>query len=1209
MSDIDIIFSIDHTSQAVGGKDEAFVSDDMHYTDIEDAIEISTRAFNKMTTSIPTPFARLYLYESAFKTLIDKEKKDVNGMNPFKGKAFIGKTINHYVIADALDMLEFLFEYGNDPCLKIEKWTVDDLELLHTELEPKIQSNEVTVEEKHNLLYESIKSNTIDGRLGGEFYIFKWCYQKDGYDLEEVIGATSPLTLVYTAPNWRTNKPQQFYGGNGNELFVEELSTNLAPVALIERSKVFRQYIYALFTNFNTSTPFFEYIDLTCNNYETIVGLKLGGFANFDTDPTYSSLRDVDGNAIHVTGVPLKLRDKGVLDEECEFVIVPTVKVLDEYDANAVPIKISERLPLVLSPKGIEGNEHPHYWYESQFQRNNAELKIPSNTSYFERTLPNVAGSVKYPNLRAEDFFEDKIVKLSYNLDNYHFITGMNGNCQYLLPIKSTYFKFFKAEDLKKQLSIVAQANGTVKATLTIPVRGKKTANGFAGANVAFEKVYANNEQTQIKQICSVNQFNLAIFPFYRLEGADSQYNCYEVMLGHHGDVKLNFFNDDINNLPPAKRELCGRSSVKVDSVRTRTTDSDPTFGITTTYYHIGDSNVLDGTFQFIEVNFPDGVNAVIAPDWSTARTTLGNSQYVVSVDFGTTNTHIAYALIKDNKVLTGTIQDMEYERGSQVVTLNEYGSDGIFGQFKSYLRREFVPIEIHDNAKVKFPIGTLIYEKCDLTLVKDLFGEMNIAFDLDADESKGLCYGELKSNIKWDNEPNAKNRIEAFFTEIMWMVKNKMVEIGSNMDFKFIFTFPQSMNGDIQQDLAIYWNDARKTVRAGGSNNNWNRGVRSQKTNRSLMPYEGLAPWYRSIPVFGTQKSFLNIDIGGGTFDVIVVKPTTTLICPGLSFSAQFAANVLWGVGECKEAISENGFYNYYRTTDYCKEFTNQDKAFNNYYNPKATEDKEKEDNVVLPTPEEIIPYLFKHDRKESEFSSVIRGNGKLRSLVLLHFSSIIYYIGRVLLLTETDCPTNVQFTGMGSLYINLITDNDDTLTELVKSILRYATSSSIDIPEDFQVYFKQTKEHPKKITAQGALIMWNTTMPGCTTPMIDSREVTIYGFEGDEDELVGLMDNQVGGQKDVVMERIKHFLGLFDDTNFKKTITEIGITDVAHLKYDNIKGVLDESFKQMSQNNNATAKDIVSKEAIFFWPLKEGIHKLAIEYAAKQKKYEKNV
>ena len=160
----DIIFSIDKTNIQIHQTNGAYINDSVHYTDISDQVEISTRAFNKMTTSIPTPFARLYLYEGAIKTLITEEKRDVNGSNPNKGIAFRGNTINHYVVADALDMLEFLFEYGNDTKLKVEKWTVDDLQLLRTNLAPNVNTEEVTTEEKHNLLYESIKSNTIDGR-------------------------------------------------------------------------------------------------------------------------------------------------------------------------------------------------------------------------------------------------------------------------------------------------------------------------------------------------------------------------------------------------------------------------------------------------------------------------------------------------------------------------------------------------------------------------------------------------------------------------------------------------------------------------------------------------------------------------------------------------------------------------------------------------------------------------------------------------------------------------------------------------------------------------------------------------------------------------------------------------------------------------------------------------------------------------------------
>lgn len=1187
----DVIFSIDKTNISIVQPDGAFVSDEMHYTDIEDATEISTRAFNKMTTSIPTPFARQYLYEGAFNTLINKESLDVEGMNPFKGRAFKGITINHYVIADALDMLEFLFEYGNDPHLVMEKWTKDDLMLLRTEIEPNPEPHEITVEEKHNLLYESIMSNTTRGRLGEEFYIFKWRYEKEGHELEEVIGATSPLTLVYTAPNWRTNKPVKFYGGKGNELFVKDLSANVKPVPLSERAKAFRQYLYALQANYGNNTPFFKYIDLTRENYEQIEGLKLDQFQNFNTDPVYMSLNDEAGLSIEVTGVPLKRRDKGILDPDCEFVIVPTVeKVLDEYNANDVKFELSNRLPLVLSAKGIQGNEKPHYWYEAEFSRNNAELRTPSDESYFDRKLPNVAGMVKYPNLRAEDFFEDKIVRVSYNLDRNRFITGTTGNSQFLLPIKPTYFKFFKSEDLKKQLSIVPQNNGSVKVTLTIPVVGKKTATGHTGATVVLEKTYANNEQAQVRQIVNALKFNLAVFPFYRLEGTDSQYNCYEVMLGHDGQVSLDFYNEDINNLNESKRKSEKRSCVKIKTVKDRTSDSDPAFGISTTYYHVGDEQE-EGTFQFIRAKFSDGTSAVIAPDWSTARAQLGNDEYVVSVDFGTTNTHIAYAQIKDGKVLTETIKDLEYNEGTQVVALSEPGSAGVFGQFGVYMQREFVPVEISESAKVKFPIGTLIYEKEQTTMVNTLFGDMNIAFDLNEEKSEGLDNGKLQSNIKWSHDPNATNRLKAFFTEIMWIVKNKIVEIGGRMNFNFIFTFPQSMRPEEQGKMASEWNAARKAVRAGDPANNWSKSTKSHLTSKTLKPYEGLAPWYSSLPDFGTQQSFLNIDIGGGTFDVIAVKPTTSLVAPGMSFSAQFAANELWGEGQRQEDVPANGFYNYYRGTQYCHGFTEIDKGFSNYYNPR--------DSEKAPKPSEVIPYLFKHDENESGFSNAIQGNPKLRSLVLLHFSSIVYYVGRVLLLTETNCPKNIQFTGMGSLYINLISDDDDTLTALVRSILEYATDGSIDIPNDFRVWFKGTHRHPKKITAQGALTMWNTTLPECTTPMIDSKDVTIYGFEGDEDDPVTLTDKQLEGQRDAVMKRMEHLLGLFNDQNFSRVTSEIGITEVSHLRYDAIKNALDESFSQMSLKNNARANGSDSKEVIFFWPLKDAIHKLALKYA----------
>ena len=82
--------------------------------------------------------------------------------------------------------------------------------------------------------------------------------------------------------------------------------------------------------------------------------------------------------------------------------------------------------------------------------------------------------------------------------------------------------------------------------------------------------------------------------------------------------------------------------------------------------------------------------------------------------------------------------------------------------------------------------------------------------------------------------------------------------------------------------------------------------------------------------------------------------------------------------------------------------------------------------------------------------------------------------------------------------------------------------------------------------------------------------------------------------------MERMKHFLGVFENNDIISVLTSLGIPDMSHLKYDDIEDILSDSFNLMSQKNSAYANGkVVSKEAIFFWPLKEGIHKLALDYA----------
>lgn len=1207
----DVIFSIDPTNVNAENERGTFIADGVDYTKIADGTEISTRAFNKMTSSIPSPFARVFLYNGAFQTLVAEEEYDKDGHAPNKGRAFIGRlgqtnnklvpSLYHYVVADALDMLEFLFEYGSDPRLVIERWTSqNDLLALKSEVLPDPERLEKTTEEKHNMLYGALRGQTEKGKLGNTIYIFKWKYMLDGHEFTQIIGGSSALTMFYTAPNWRTQKTQQFYGGAGNELFVKELSAAIPPVPLYKRAKLFREYLYGLLDNFGNESAFFKYIELTRENYElpkTALHDGQTSLSVYASSPVYSDMRDNNGDIVAIprlaekmhNGNPVsafKLHNKGMLDPDCEFVIAPTVDTLKpEYTPGGEEVDVNTKRPVVLSVHGIQNRENPHYWYESKIGRNNKELQCPVKSDYFDRTLPSVAGEVRYPNLRLEDFFEDKLVKVGFRLDREHFITSTTGHSQYLIPLKPTYFKFFKSQDIKNQLTITEGADKSVKVTLLIPVKG---------GTVKLEKIYVNDKQSRREEIVMKDRFNLAIFPFYRLEGEDAKYNCYDVMLAHDGNAELVFYNEDINDLNDTELETKKRSKVNVSKVVTRTKDSTPVKGITTTYYHLGESGeqeVGEGTFQFLQARFIDGTRGLVVPDWSKGPSKFGDTEYIFCVDFGTANTHVSYAQI-DGVVKNDKIFDLTYDKGKQMVCLNEPGSFGTFTQFDLHCQREFVPVSILKGGDVEFPIRTLMYEKKS-QVIKDLFGDINIAFNMKEDQKEGNANGRLKSDIKWDSDVNSKNRVGAFFTELMWMIKNKVVSLGGRESFKFLFTFPQSMKDNLQTDFVRQWNNARMYVRAGDVSNNWNLNTRTTR-GINLVPFEGAAPWYRSLIEHAETEKFMNVDIGGGTFDVITVLPKPGIVgpVPAKAFSARFAASVLWGHGPRKIGKRENGFLNHYLKTEEGDLFVNSHPGFVNY--------KEASDS-----PADVISYLFKHD-KDAHFSDVIRNNEKLRSLVVLHFASIIYYIGRVFQGIEIDCPNCMRFTGMGSLYIGLITENHEQLTNLVKAILRIATTdeageSYVSIPSDFKVEYDLINYHPKKITAEGGVMMWNTTLSEANTPSLNSQEVVVYGFEGDDDDIVKLKETVVAQKKDEVMKRMEIFLTkVFGDSEIINILNSIGIADLSHLRFEKVRTSLNRSFDLM-QTNYEPNEQVDSKEAVFFWPLVGGIHELGLEFGGK--------
>ena len=128
-------------------------------------------ASGKVGTSIPTPLARIYLFRTAF---LAKESKD-NG-------------VYGELVSDCLDLLQFLFEKGEDPALKVYVWdaakSISDLKnagypaltLLGDSLKMALDSDSETF-----------------SRSGLIIYLIEY----DGV----LLGGTSPFSLVFTSPN------------------------------------------------------------------------------------------------------------------------------------------------------------------------------------------------------------------------------------------------------------------------------------------------------------------------------------------------------------------------------------------------------------------------------------------------------------------------------------------------------------------------------------------------------------------------------------------------------------------------------------------------------------------------------------------------------------------------------------------------------------------------------------------------------------------------------------------------------------------------------------------------------------------------------------------------------------------------------------------------------------------------------------------------
>ncbi len=1091
-------------------------------------------ALAKMGTSIPTPFARIFLFNTAFGQV----------------KTLGHNTDNVYsrLVSECLDFIEFIYGYGDR--ITVKRWNVvNNIILLEN-------SNE----EKHNTLGNCLKKFARDLDVT-DIYLFY-------YD-EVLIGGSSPYTLVYTSPNWsRINPMANAQGLAGNKLFKNYADPHELPVPLHQRDRRFREYLTRYMVAFRgiqrfNNSAFRRYIfdnqgGLDDNDMKTL-------YNNISNVPIYDVTNFQHDYDLINCGAAIDILGAGGLNalllgkQKTDLALTPGV-IEDDYKILATSTRYTGNnhhcpRPLVLSEFGVTD---ALYTAGNSWQ-GGTQIVYNPNESLSQRILPG-GGHIQYPFLTVEDFLEDKLIKVPYEIDDSAFYTFGN-NVKYLLPLKKDFFEYFEVNDIGNipdlSFSMTEDGRGGVNVVLNIPIG--TNAHHFC---IPLKKHYENGD---IKTIPAVPGFSLALFPSYRIINGNIP-NNYAIMV-YDGQQMSNSIN--LYAITPTSI-----NSIQITSSVTRTQN-------VSTYLNV------DNSFDIITVR-KDDFSAMILPKFKEVNVNPAANPVTVGIDFGTTNSYVCISF--DDGV---TREHLSIDSGDrQIMMLNKIDlSQGDYGNtymnsyagmapFNQAVDREFSPLLLGDNSDVKLPYRTVTCESNDfenaVAVDRKLFGHINVGFNF-MKEITDLANLGIKYNttVKWGVEDptvaglNARqDRVKKFVLQIVWMIKNKvMLSNSPTNNYNVYVTFPAAMSIPSRNNIMSSWTGAFNNVLAHAT-------VPIQIT-------ESVAPYYYILANGAAiNQNAVNIDIGGGTTDMLFTDTDHNALYYD---SSLFAGNDIWGDGKhlIDGALRDNGFVQLFETLLNGGSLAVTQGRKDAYFMYK---------NMVKNSAD-LINYVFQYDNEFGFTSYIQHSKQRLMPILFAHLGALVYHVCAVLKEKNIAVPHLITFSGMGSKYIQLISNNPADITQLVKGFLALFMGYGFNdaqhkMPNDFSVKFEPD---PKIVTAQGAVLKNNANVQNVTCNYTE-EPICVHGINNVP---ANTTYTQAGEYKDQVIADFNNFLERFlEDQAFTSYLrTNYGIT------FDNsftqtLRQAADNSFDLM-----AISKDpnVSLNESMFFWTLKNGLYEVS--------------
>lgn len=984
--------------------------------------------------AIPSPFARMDLVRTAFRNAGEL------------GNDFAGLTDHDFkLISDAWDVGELFFRrkelFDTTPNVRIIEWDRD------------VRVNGLINSDKkgHQKLGKALRLFFDQDKEGfnfddqSQYYLF----QRDF----KTYGGTSPLTLFFSSAD-----PLPTDLNYMGDVFFDEGVDNWKH--LHQRGDDFQEFIHLLFEagNFRAKMPAMDkYLTQSFKQLQTTnAGLfqRIGSIRQLGTPlpvagtPDKSKQQLADGflrenyhlqtegqHQVKVLGYPL-YTPKQSAEVKSDFFIE------SDKTSMKVLVPLNEDASLNVAEKGLT------YYGGLWDEKYRKDVPFKSSENWKERPIPAAYGKTGAV-LLVGDLLEDVILKVKYPIDKGHYFSlygdaGVIKKYDYLLPLKKTFFEFFdhnlltKTVDGKKTIEL-EEIGSAVKIYLRIPIKSNVSDRHIG--HVEFTKIYSKQVDSERNKgmilendgfgfdigLAMTPSVRWNIRPDYRVHLMDIDTEKFI------GKVELAFYSSENSKV----------NEVRVTDRRSKHKDSQASV-----FYNVKES------FDWIDVEYEfDNTfrEAKVVPLWKEVNS---NVKYDVSVDFGTTNTHIEI-----RPQTSARSSGFETSSSHLISTLFDMSAVVESERLVTLMDQEFVPKLISET--YRFPKRTVISHSKSYTIGghSDSFalGDYNYPFVY---EIRPLPpqFTEVHTDLKWSVESGNARLLDGFIENIALLIRSKILADGGDPKQTSLFiTHPTSMTAARVTIIEQAWEKQLQNL----------FGV-SDMSNQLTTLTESLAPYVyysKTDAVAAYDRPVVSIDIGGGTTDIIVVDKKV----PSIVSSVRFAGNSLFGDGY-NSSTDANGFI---------KRFLNGTNDGLGYLS-KIQQVKAVErvyTQLRSKSSADIISFLFSlKDSKDLaannisiDFARDLSEDKNLRTVFVIFYSSIVFHVARQMKLKGLRLPSDLLFSGTGSRILLLLDSSSDKrhLSVLTKEILRQVYTD--DIPNSVKI---RLDKNPKELTAKGAIL-----------------------------------------------------------------------------------------------------------------------------------------